>query len=335
MTRDQRIGQLLMVGFQAGQSPSALTGALVTTHAGAVIYLGGWRDAATVAAASTRLQELAPGPADLLIAADQEGGAVRQLRGTGFTPAPNALAQGRLAPAELSSLTGKVAAELTAAGINTNLAPVADVVPAGTANANRPIGYYSRQYGSDPQQVASAVTTVVQAYQARRIIATVKHFPGLGRVTGNTDTTTIGITDAITGPDDPFLQPFRAGVADDVGMVMVSSARYPRFDPANQAIFSRAIVTDQLRSRLGYAGVVITDDVGAARAVADVPVADRAVRFVAAGGDIVLTAVPAQASVMAAGLRNRAAADPAFAAQIDAAAERVLTLKARFGLLHC
>lgn len=335
MTRDQRIGQLLMVGFQAGQRPAALSAVLTQTQVGAVIYLGGWQDAAVVAAASKQLQASAPGPAGLLIAADQEGGAVRQLRGAGFTQTPNALAQGRLTPQRLAGLTGIVAAELTTAGVNTNLAPVADVVPAGKVAVNRPIGFYSRQYGSDPEQVAAAVTTVVQAYQSRGVIATVKHFPGLGRITGNTDTTTDGITDELTGPDDPYLGPFRAAIAGDVGMVMVSSARYPRIDPDNQAVFSRAVVTDLLRTRLGYAGVVITDDVGAARAVAAVPVGDRAVRFVAAGGDIVLTAVPAHAGVMAQALRTRAESDPAFAGQVDAAALRVLSLKGRFGLLHC
>ena len=70
---------------------------------------------------------------------------------------------------------------------------------------------------------------------------------------------------------------------------MVSSAYYPRLDPENRAMFSKAIVTDLLRGRLGYDGVVITDDVGAAQAVADVPVGQRATRFIAAGGDIVLT----------------------------------------------
>ena len=76
---------------------------------------------------------------------------------------------------------------------------------------------------------------------------------------------------------------------------MVSSARYPRLDPEHQAMFSKAIVTDLLRHRMGFDGVVITDDVGAAAAVASVPVGERATRFIAAGGDIVLTANAAQA----------------------------------------
>jgi beta-N-acetylhexosaminidase len=167
------------------------------------------------------------------------------------------------------------------------------------------------------------------------VVATVKHFPGLGRITGNTDVTSVGITDSQASADDPYLEPFRAGVASGVGLVMVSSARYPKLDEANQAMFSRAIITDLLRGKLGFDGVVVTDDVGAAKAVAAVPVPARAVRFLAAGGDLVLTANAAAVPSMLAAIRDRAATDAAFAAGLDQSVRRVLALKARFGLLHC
>ena len=145
----------------------------------------------------------------------------------------------------------------------------------------------------------------------------------------------MGITDSQATVDDPYLEPFRAGIAAGTGMVMVSSARYPKLDNANPAMFSRAIVTDLLRTRLGFDGVIITDDVGAAKAVAAIPVPDRAVRFLAAGGDLVLTASAAQVPSMIAAIKARAASDPAFAAEIEQSVRRVLALKARFGLLRC
>jgi beta-N-acetylhexosaminidase len=116
---------------------------------------------------------------------------------------------------------------------------------------------------------------------------------------------------------------------------MVSSARYPRLDPDNQAMFSRAIITGLLRERLGFHGVVVTDDVGAARAVADVPVGQRATRFIAAGGDIVLTARASQAATMLKAIAVKRAASPQFGGQVDAAAGRVLDLKADLGLVRC
>ena len=100
-------------------------------------------------------------------------------------------------------------------------------------------------------------------------------------------------------------------------------------------MFSPTVVSGLLRARLGFRGVVITDDVGAAESVASVPVGERATRFVAAGGDIVLTAQPSQAPTMVAALVERAAAQPAFAAQLRASAGRVVALKVRLGLASC
>ena len=176
---------------------------------------------------------------------------------------------------------------------------------------------------------------MVRGLQSGGVSATVKHFPGLGRVTGNTDTTTVGITDTVTGPGDPYLQPFQAGIDAGTRLVMVSSALYPKFDPDNQAMFSKAVITGQLRTTMGFVGVVVTDDVGAAKAVAAVPVGDRATRFVAAGGDLVLTAVPSQVPTMTSALLAKAHGEPAFAAQVQAAVDRVLALKQRAGLVQC
>jgi beta-N-acetylhexosaminidase len=99
-------------------------------------------------------------------------------------------------------------------------------------------------------------------------------------------------------------------------------------------MFSKPIVTDLLRGDLGYDGVVITDDVNA-RSVAATAPAQRAVKVVAAGGDIVLTGDASVAPQMASALAKEAAADPAFQAQVDASVTRVLTLKDRMGLLPC
>jgi beta-N-acetylhexosaminidase len=179
----------------------------------------------------------------------------------------------------------------------------------------------------------SAVTIVVGALQEAGVVATVKHFPGLGRVQVNTDTDR-GAVDPTTTRDDPFLGPFAAAVDAGAGAVMVSSATYPQLDPDAPALFSPAVL-DLLRGQLGFDGVVISDDVGTAEALSLVPVVERAVRSVAAGVDVVLTVRPADAAPMAQALTERATADPAFAARVREAAGRVLTLKERFGLLRC
>ena len=90
--------------------------------------------------------------------------------------------------------------------------------------------------------------------------------PGLGRITGNTDFSTTGITDDVATVDDPYLQPFEDGIKAGAGLVMVSSAQYPKIDAKNAAMFSRPIISELLRGTLRYDGVVITDDVGVAKA---------------------------------------------------------------------
>ncbi len=339
LTPEQRIGQLLMVGIQPGQAPAGIDATIRDQHVGAAIYLGGWQGAALVASTSEHLQQqataAATGGVRLLVAADQEGGEVRQLKGSGFSSLPSALSQGRLSTAAITANGATTGRELKAVGVNVNLAPVADTVPASIGRNNAPIGRYSREYGNDPATVARGVTATVAGLRAGGVAATVKHFPGLGRVTGNTDLTASGITDTTASTSDPYLEPFRAGIGAGAELVMVSSARYPQLDPDNQAVFSTAVITGLLRGQLGYGGVVITDDVGAAKAVAAVPPGDRAVRFVAAGGDIVLTANASLAPTMLTALATRAAQDPTFAQQLDAAARRVLALKQRMGLASC
>ncbi|HEU4332406.1 MAG TPA: glycoside hydrolase family 3 N-terminal domain-containing protein [Lapillicoccus sp.] len=336
LTLEQKVGQLLMVGAQAGTAPAALDPVLTDQKAGGVVLLGTWNSAPTVSGATQHWQPIGrtvSGGVGLLVSADQEGGQVRHLQGTGFASTPSALSQGRAGTAGPNATT--VAANLKAVGVNVNLAPVADTVAASFARQNGPIGVYQREYGNDPATVTRSVTAAVSALQAGGVSATVKHFPGLGRVTGNTDLTANGTTDTTTTADDAYLEPFRAGIQAGVDLVMISSATYSQIDPDNRAPFSSRVVTGLLREQLRYDGVVVSDDLGGAVAVASVPPGERATRFVAAGGDIVLTGLPATAPTMAGALRDKAQAEPAFAAQVDAAATRVLELKVRRGLASC
>ncbi|WP_245963555.1 glycoside hydrolase family 3 N-terminal domain-containing protein [Terracoccus luteus] len=339
LSATQQAGQLLMVGLDSGASRTSLDALVQQRHLGGVILLGGWTSgAARVEATTSHLESLAgesTGGLGLLLAADQEGGQVQQLRGSGFDRMPSALTQGTWSADRLTSEATGWARQLKAAGINVNLAPVADTVPTGIGTKNGPIGRYGRQYSSDPAQVGESVGAFVAGMRAGGVASTVKHFPGIGRITGNTDTTASGITDRTTSATDPYLEPFADGIRDGADLVMVGSAVYPRIDGSTNAVFSRAVVTGVLRDRLGWQGVTITDDVGAAAAVADVPVAQRAVRFVEAGGDIVLTAVPSTVGPMHEALKAEMSKDAGFAAQVRAAAVRVVALKARLGLASC
>ena len=338
LSEEQRLGQLLMVGFDTNAPLDSLDRLVTREHVGNVIYLGGWDGADKVTRTSEHLQGLAStratGDVGLLIAADQEGGEVHQLRGEGFTRPPAATVQARLRPEELTRRATGWAEELKAAGVNVNLAPVTDTVPEDIGTANAPIGRYGRQYGSTPEAVSRSATAFLRGMLHGGVEGTVKHFPGLGRIRNNTDFSSNGITDRVATRHDPFLQPFADGIKAGAGLVMMASARYPRLDAENPAMFSRKIVTGLLREQMGYDGVVITDDV-AAEALKGIPPGERAVRHVAAGGDIVLTGAASDADDMLAALADKASTDAGFAAKVDESVERVLTLKERMGLLPC
>jgi beta-N-acetylhexosaminidase len=276
----------------------------------------------------------ASGRLPLLVALDQEGGSVQTLKGPDFPLLPSALTQGTWSETTLRTRIGADAERLAAIGVNVNLAPVADTVPAGVGTANPPIGAFRRQYGSNPDAVAADIRTVVGATQGAGVLTTLKHFPGLGRVRANTDTSTHAV-DTTTAAADPYLTPFTAGIRAGSAAVMVSSASYPRLDSRAIAAFSRPVITGLLRDRIGFRGLVMSDDLGAAVAVSAVPTGQRAVRFIGAGGDLALTVRSQDAAPMTNALLAAARADPTFAARVADAARHVLQAKYRAGLLHC
>jgi beta-glucosidase-like glycosyl hydrolase len=331
LDRRARVAQLFVAGVPLDDLASG--DALAEGGMGG-LFLAGRSDAPAteLAGVTEHWQSLAPGPG-LWVAVDQEGGDVQALRGPGFEPLPSALDQGALPPGDLAALAEGMGTALRDAGLNLDLAPVVDVVPPGTEAGNAPIGAYDRQYGSTPEAVAAAAGTVVDGLARAEVTATLKHFPGLGRVRDNTDTTADVVDPETTADDEQVALFAELARSPAAPFVMVSSATYPRLDPDDQAAFSRPVVTDLLRERLGFHGVVISDDLGNARAVRDVPPGERAVRFLAAGGTLVLTVEPAIVPEMIDAVVARSEADPVFAATVDDAVRTALLAKDGAGLL--
>lgn len=270
----------------------------------------------------------------MFVAADQEGGEVQVLSGAGFSDMPPATEQSTMTTAQLETAAQGWGRELHSAGVNLDLAPVADVLLPALGARNTSVGVSRRTYGTEPAKVTASILSVAGGLRKSGVDATVKHFPGLGQVAANTDFSA-DVRDTTTGPTSANLRPFQAAVAGGVRFVMVSSAVYTKLDRANPAVFSGAVITGLLRGRLAFGGVVVSDDLGNAAAVRAVTPADRATRFVAAGGDLVLTVDPDVATSMLDGLTARMAADPQFAKQVDGAVRRVLDAKSALGLLHC
>ncbi|WP_407320097.1 glycoside hydrolase family 3 N-terminal domain-containing protein [Isoptericola halotolerans] len=328
---ERKVGQLLVAGTPADSATvSDATRTAIEDHQVGNVFLHGRSEAGVDATRSlvASMTDLAPGDAPpMLVATDQEGGSVQVLRGPGFSELPAATEQAGWEPAALEEAATGWAAELADAGVNLNLAPVMDLVPADNQQANAPIGYFSRNYGNTAQSVVRSATAFSAGMQASGVEPVIKHFPGLGHVTQNTDTTEHVTDDTVTA-GSASVEVFAEGIDAGARFVMLSNAVYTRIDPENPATFSPAVV-DLLRDDLGFDGVVMTDDVSAAAAVEGLAPAERAVEAVAAGADLVLaSADPTVVPAMAEALVARAEQDPAFAGQVDEAVARVLASKA-------
>jgi beta-N-acetylhexosaminidase len=247
-----------------------------------------------------------------LIMVDQEGGDIRTLDHVG--PANGQPFQG---PPSAVRRAGRATGRgLRAAGVNVNLAPVADVPRAGSVMA-------TRAYSGSERGIAARTRAAIRGLRDGRVAATPKHFPGLGGATVNTDDGPA----TVRTPIERDLVPFRAAVDEAVPLVMLSHASYPALDAHRIASQSRAIVTGLLRRRLGYEGVVVTDSLEAAAVLARSGIAEAAERSIRAGADLILMTGSASWNDVYPRLLTEARGDPRFRALIRAAAARVIALR--------
>lgn len=334
MSVEAKAAQLLLIGVPAtGPSPSDLT--VLSTHSPAGVFLTG-RSASGAAATAQMVKTMRQQvgiAAGLLVAVDQEGGQVQVLSGPGFSIIPSATVQGRWSLARLRAAARQWGSELGGVGVDIDLAPVADVLSAELGRANAPIGRYDRAFSTNPEVVSEHATAVVLGLLDAGIASATKHFPGLGRANGNTDDSA-NVVDDQTTMSDPVLAPFQAA-ARLAPFMMVASATYSKIDNQNRAVFSPVVLTGLLRKWLEYRGLILSDDLGLAKEIAAVPIGQRAVRFIAAGGNIVLTADPSTVAPMIDALAAQARADEGFAQTLDENTRRVLTAKAARGHGKC
>ena len=330
---EEKVGQLMMVGVDA-TAPKQSSNEAVDTHHVGNIFIAGRTTAGSqatqkvIASFTGRVGSATTHNTPMLVATDQEGGEVQVLSGSGFSDIPSAMDQSTQPRDQLEAAARTWGKELADVGVNMNLAPVVDLVDISRPTSNEPIGRWGREYGHDAATVSSQAGAFAEGMRASKVIPTYKHFPGLGRVRDNTDTSA-GVVDSATNRlPDAAVGVFANAIAAGAQAIMVSSATYSLIDSSAPAVFSSKIVTDMLRREMGFSGVVITDDVSAAVQVQEVGAGDRAVRAIRAGCDLVLaSADPTVVADMVKALIATAQSDPAFAARVDESATRVLNLK--------
>jgi beta-N-acetylhexosaminidase len=309
----QLAGQRTIFGFHGTSAPRPLLRRIHRGEAaGVILFRRNIESRGQVAKLTAAFQRWRPdGDPPLLVMVDQEGGIVKRLAGP---PNGSAAAMGRGSETAARTEGLRTGRLLRSLGIDVDLAPVADLGRAG-----RIMRKQERAFSSSPMVAARQAAAFARGLRDGGVAATAKHFPGLGGAKLDQDhaLNTIELPlDRLRAED---YAPFERLIRDGVELVMTSTAIYPALDE-RPAAFSTRIVQGELRDRLGFKGVTITDSLGVASSSRLGSVESRAVRAACAGNDLIL---------FAAGYASGARAAKAIAGEppAPAAAGRVLALR--------
>ena len=319
-------GQRLVAGFPGEQPPPGLRRMIRRGDlAGVILFSNNFDDAGEARRLIGGLQSIRRprGLRDpLLVMVDQEGGLVKRLPGPPSVSAQEMGGRGESFSRRQGRLTAR---SLSQAGFNVDLAPVLDVGRPGGA-----ISEEGRSFGSSAAAVSRTGVAFGEALQANGVQATAKHFPGLGAAQLNTDfgVVEVGLSAATLRSVDEA--PFADFIEGGGALVMMSNAIYPAFS-RRPAVFTRAIATGELRDRLGFEGVSITDALQAAAAQAFGGPAKVGRAAARAGTDLLLFRQYGAAAQAGAALRGALRRRSLPRAEFRRSVQRVLDLRAGLG----
>ncbi len=283
-TLETKIGRMLAVGFEGLEAPAYLLDWLRAGRVGTVILFARNIDTPEQVARLTRtLHAAASEP--LMICIDQEGGAVARLRAhNGFTESPGAMALGATDDETTAEAVSSVlAAEMRAVGINWNLAPAIDI----THDIRNPT-MGTRSLGVDPARVSALAAAQVRGFQRERVLATAKHFPGLGNTPVDTHEALAVISGSVEYLWQQDLIPFRAVIDAGIGAIMINHVQFEMLDSVYPSTLSPAVISGLLRHELGFEGLVVTDCMEMRAITNHFPPQESAVLAALAGIDVIL-----------------------------------------------
>ena len=323
LTIAQAVGQRMIFPYDGLEPPQDLVDRIARGEAaGVILFSRNVQSVGQVRSVVDRLQAIERPPgldAPLLIMVDQEGGAVRRIPGAPEQPAP---VQARGGSDGVRQAGRAAAATLRAAGVNLDLAPVVDVPREDSAIARE-----NRAYATEPGPVSELGLAFTEGLHEGGMAATAKHYPGLGVSAVNTDNAPSQVGVPLDQLREVDAAPFEAQIDAGVEAIMMSTAAYPALDP-RPAAFSDRWIKGELRDRLGFEGVVITDDLQTPAVVRFGASGQLAYYAMRAGVDLPLFAKEYSTAARAAEALERAARDGALARdELDRGALRVLGLR--------
>jgi beta-N-acetylhexosaminidase len=326
----QLAGQRVVYSYSGLTVPATLLQAITAGQAAGVIFFGGNISSDTqIAAAIQQLvqaQQQSPVSAPLLLMTDQEGGEVRRLPGAP-TLSEKQIGSSSNPTLEASQAGTGAGQNLAGVGMNVNLAPVLDVY----YKSGNFIDQYQRSYSNNASVVTQCGQAFITAQQATGVAATAKHFPGLGSATKNqnTDNGPVTLNVSLSGLRGKDEVPYPAAIAAGVKLVMASWAIYPALDATYPAGLSTAWVQSELRGRLGFAGVTITDAIEAGALTSFGSYGARAVLAAQAGMDVLLCSAqdPTEGQEVTSALASALDSGQLNATAFNASVQRVTALR--------
>jgi beta-N-acetylhexosaminidase len=282
------------------------------------------QDAAARGAAS-RGEKAVP----LIVAIDHEGGLVFRFKGEGITRIPSAEKVGekggRYASRYAAALGEAAGSELRALGISMNLAPVVELLGAGNEAF---LG--SRAYGSSGSVVDAAAGAYIEGLQSRSVAAVGKHFPGNAAADPHKVLPRLDISRAVYERD--YLPRFSSAIRRGVSSVMLSHVLFEAVDPAHPSSLSAKVIRGELRGRLGFSGLAITDDLGMGALSSSRSPEEAAVEALNAGADLLMLVDMDKAPAVRQAIVRAVEEGKLSRGRLDEAVYRMLALKSRYKL---
>lgn len=327
MDDEELLSQILMLGYPGSKAPAELLEWIARRGLGGIKVFGrNAEDSVALAKATAEFQGAALGQElsiPLFVATDQEGGWIRHVKGKS-SESPGNMAIGATASTKDAYLTGfYLGRELRALGISMNFAPVLDLATVPESSIIGP-----RAFSDDPALAARLGIAWARGSMAAGVIPTVKHFPGHGATALDSH----GILPKIEIDKSTFLRrelyPFEQAVRAGIPAVMSGHLAFPSISGEEPASLSRGMIEGLLRERLGFKGLVITDDLYMEGALDGAGILETCLKAIRAGNDmLLLSSAPAEDGALWKGLLTALRNDERLRKTIEVAVRRILTLK--------
>ncbi|MFC4776697.1 beta-N-acetylhexosaminidase [Paenibacillus sp. GCM10023252] len=286
MTIEEKLGQLVLVGFQGTEVDSETAAMMSKSHVGGfILYKNNLQSSQQMVNLLNQLKAAnhKSSSIPLWLSVDQEGGLVNRMPDE-FTKVPPASDIGRVnRPSYTYGIYQAIGKELSAIGFNMDFAPVLDI----NSNPNNPV-IGSRAFGTTPSVVKQQGLSAVKGLSSAQVIPVVKHFPGHGDTSVDSHLALPVVGKSYEQLESFEWKPFKAAIDGGADVVMVAHLLVRQIDHQYPSSMSSKLMTGVLREKLGFKGVIITDDMTMGGISDHYKIGEAAVRSIRAGSDIIL-----------------------------------------------